>query len=93
MTSRSSNGTGARPVSIEISKPFVSYVVQEQMRTDDADVFVFLLPFEIEDTNKTGEWRRGPWKYSDVQKAIDEKAGVDGNPVSGQVSEGPLLRI
>ena len=31
------------------------------MRTDDADVFVFLLPFETEDTNKTGEWRRGPW--------------------------------
>lgn len=77
MTSRSSNGTGARPVSIEISKPFVSYVVQEQMRTDDADVFVFLLPFEVEDINKTGEWRRGPWKYSDVQKAIDEKGGVD----------------
>jgi len=41
-------------VSIEISKPFVSYVVQEHMRTDDADVFAFLLAFEIEDTNKTG---------------------------------------
>jgi hypothetical protein len=66
VTSRSPNGTGVRPVSIEISKPFMSYVVQEQMRTDDADVFVFLLPFEIEDTNETGEWRRGPWKYSDV---------------------------
>jgi hypothetical protein len=43
-------------VSIEICKPFVSYVVKEQMRTDDADVFVIPLPFEIEDTNKTGEW-------------------------------------
>jgi hypothetical protein len=50
--SRSSNGTSARPVSIEISKPFVSYVVQEQMRTDDADVFAFLLAFEIEDTKR-----------------------------------------
>ena len=67
-----------RPVSIEISKPFMLYVVQEQMRTDDADVFVFLLPFEIEDTNEVREWRHGPRKYSDVQKAIDEKAGVDG---------------
>ena len=66
MTSRSSNLTGARPVSVEITKPFVSCVVQEQMRTDDTDVFVFLLPFEIEDTNKMREWRRGQWKYSDV---------------------------
>jgi hypothetical protein len=66
VTSRSPNGTGVRPVSIEISKPLMSYVVQEQMRTDDADVFVFLLRFEIEDTNETGEWRRGPWKYSEV---------------------------
>ena len=80
-------------MSIEISKPFVSYVVQEQIRTDDANVFVFLLPFEIEDTNKTAEWRRSPWKCSDVQKAIVEKAGVDGNHVSGQLSEGPLLRF
>ena len=46
MTSRSSNGTGASPVSVEISKPFVSEVVQKQMRTDDAGLFMFLLPFE-----------------------------------------------
>jgi hypothetical protein len=68
-----------RTMSIELSKPFGSYVAEEKLvGIADAQVFLFRLPFEIEGTNKTEEMRHGPWKYSGTQQAIDEMSGVDG---------------
>lgn len=65
-------------MTIQISKPFESYVAEEELpRTGDARKFKMYMPYEIEGTNKTSSWQR-EWRYSGTQEAIDQKNGVDG---------------
>ena len=64
-------------MTLQISKPFESYVaVDELPRTGDARKFVFNLPYEIEGTNRMGQFSR-QWKYSGTQEAIHGAKGLE----------------
>jgi hypothetical protein len=63
-------------MTIEISKPFESYVAEDTLpRTGDARRFVFNLVFDIEGTNRTDHISR-EWKYSGTQEAIQGEPGL-----------------
>jgi len=66
-------------MTIQTAKPFASYVVEQELAATDARKFEMVIPYEIEGTKRTASWRRA-WTYSDTQRAIDEKNGVDGLP-------------
>jgi hypothetical protein len=65
-------------VSIEISKPFASYLAIEELpKTRDAREFKITLPFEVEGTSRIEQMSHS-WSYSGTQEAVDQKAAVDG---------------
>lgn len=65
-------------MTIQTDQGFAAFVAEEELpRTGDARQFVIHLPFEIEDTIKTGSWS-WKWKHTGTQEQLDKNAGRDG---------------
>ena len=65
-------------MTIQTDREFASFIAEEELpRTGDARKFVIHLPFEIQDTIKTGSWS-WEWKYTGTQEQLDKNAAGNG---------------
>jgi hypothetical protein len=65
-------------MTIEIAKAFSSYFTERELpETASGRSFEFILPYQVEGSGKTREFR-WTWPYSDAHAAEDQRRGIDG---------------